>query len=372
MGVGPPPAPPVDVLEGGQVGAVGGGKDEGASAAAGRGGALPPASQAPRVVKGQPPEGPETRGPYLPETQVRQISWFPPAFVADNLLSAEECDHLVALATPEVQRSTVVGSAGTPELDTIRTSFGMFIMRKQDEVVARIDKRVARFAGVEEVQAEDMQVLRYEHGQKYGAHQDTFLQSALNEVDGMQRTATVLLYLSDVEFGGETAFPESMAWMHPEEAWREEGKYSPCGRKGVSVKAKKGRALLFFHLDEQGQPSKFSMHTGCPVLEGVKWTSTKWIHERPFRSDVFPKGAVAPLVPTPPAGHCTDADPLCPDWAASGECESNKNFMVGDSQGFRGRCMESCGLCDAYRAKVAASGCPEGDALCLRMHGIRP
>ena len=371
MGAGPPPAPPEGELEGGLVGAVDSGEDRGASAATRRGEALPPARTESHLVKGQAPEGPEARGPYLPETQVRQISWFPPAFIADNLLSAEECDHLVALATPEVSRSTVVGSAGTPETDTIRTSFGMFIMRKQDEVVARIDKRVARFAGVEEVQAEDMQVLRYEHGQKYGSHQDTFLQSALNDVDGMQRTATVLLYLSDVEFGGETAFPESMAWLHPEEAWSE-GKYSSCGRKGVSVKPKKGRALLFHHLDERGQPSHFSMHTGCPVLEGVKWTSTKWIHERPFRPDTFPKGAVAPQVASPPVGQCVDADPLCPDWAASGECESNKNFMIGDSQGFRGRCMESCGQCDAYRAKVVASGCPEGDALCLRMHGIRP
>ena len=291
--------------------------------------------------------------------------------MADNLLTDEESDHLVALATPEVARSTVVGSAGTPETDSIRTSFGMFIMRKKDEVVAGVDKRVARFAGVEDVQAEDMQVLRYEDGQKYGTHQYTFLQSALTDVDGGQRTATVLLYLSDVEYGGETAFPESRDWLHPAETWAD-GRYSPCGRKGVSVKPKKGRALLFYHLDGQGQPSRFSMHTGCPVLEGVKWTSTKWIREKPFRPDAFPKGAVAPQVAAPPAGQCADGDPNCADWAAKGECESNRNFMVGDTQGFRGRCMESCGLCDAYRAKVLASGCPEGDALCLRKHGIRP
>lgn len=25
-----------------------------------------------------------------------------------------------------------------------------------------------------------------------------------------------------------------------------------------------------------------SMHAGCPVLRGVKWTATKWIHARPY------------------------------------------------------------------------------------------
>ena len=320
---------------------------------------------------GQAREGPEARGPYLPETRVRQIAVHPPAFVADDFLSAEECDQLVALATPEVERSTVVGSSGTPETDNIRTSFGMFIMRKQDEVVARVDARVARFAGVTEVQGEDMQVLRYEDGQKYGTHQDTFLENSLNAKDGMQRISTVLLYLSDVEYGGETTFPETREWLHVEEAWAD-GRYSPCGKEGVSVKPKKGRALLFHHLDEAGHPSKFSMHTGCPVLEGVKWTATKWIHARPFRPDSFPAGPVAPKALAPPAGECKDVDPLCPEWAKGGECERNPNFMVGDSQGFRGTCRKSCGRCDEYLARVHASGCPEGDALCLRKHGIRP
>lgn len=48
---------------------------------------------------------------------------------------------------------------------------------------------------------EDIQVLRYGIGQKYGAHYD----SLDNE---SPRVATVLIYLSDTaEEGGETAFP---------------------------------------------------------------------------------------------------------------------------------------------------------------------
>ena len=48
---------------------------------------------------------------------------------------------------------------------------------------------------------EDMQILRYAKGQKYGAHYDSL-------ADQSPRIATVLLYLGNGTLdGGETAFP---------------------------------------------------------------------------------------------------------------------------------------------------------------------
>ena len=48
-----------------------------------------------------------------------------------------------------------------------------------------------------------------------------------------------------------------------------------------------GMALLFYsmHLDGSNDPA--SLHTGCPILDGVKWTATKWIHTRPFRPEAL-------------------------------------------------------------------------------------
>ena len=37
-----------------------------------------------------------------------------------------------------------------------------------------------------------------------------------------------------------------------------------------------GDALLFYNLKVDGTQDTFSLHTGCPVLQGVKWTATKW------------------------------------------------------------------------------------------------
>lgn len=55
---------------------------------------------------------------------------------------------------------------------------------------------------------EDIQVLRYEHGQKYDAHFDYF-HDKVNIVRGGHRIATVLMYLSNVTKGGETVFPNA-------------------------------------------------------------------------------------------------------------------------------------------------------------------
>lgn len=55
---------------------------------------------------------------------------------------------------------------------------------------------------------EDIQVLRYEYGQKYEPHYDYF-SDKVNIVRGGHRLATVLMYLSDVAKGGETVFPNA-------------------------------------------------------------------------------------------------------------------------------------------------------------------
>lgn len=56
---------------------------------------------------------------------------------------------------------------------------------------------------------ESIQILHYEHGEKYEPHFDYFHDKANQELGG-HRVATVLMYLSDVEKGGETIFPNAM------------------------------------------------------------------------------------------------------------------------------------------------------------------
>ena len=66
-----------------------------------------------------------------------------------------------------------------------------------------------------------LQVLRYGNGQQYKPHFDSLDNDS-------PRTATVLVYLSDVEEGGETTFPDS-EWLSPALPAKL-GPFSPCAK----------------------------------------------------------------------------------------------------------------------------------------------
>ncbi|KAF6266337.1 hypothetical protein COO60DRAFT_447587 [Scenedesmus sp. NREL 46B-D3] len=125
---------------------------------------------------------------------------------------------------------------------------------------------------------EPMHVLRYQQGEQYKEHYDFFNESdSTNVVNGGQRVATVLLYLTDVSDGGETVFPLSVHRQSVEEA----KKHSDCGKGGVAVKPRKGDAVLFFSiLPDARTMDKLSLHQGCPVLQGEKWVASKWLRMR--------------------------------------------------------------------------------------------
>jgi len=70
------------------------------------------------------------------------------------------------------------------------------------------------------------------------------------------RIANILFYLSDA-VGGSTVFLNL----------------------GLTVTPTKGSALFWNNLDKFGNSDDRSLHGGCPVALGLKWTSSKWIGE---------------------------------------------------------------------------------------------
>ncbi|KAK9165047.1 hypothetical protein Scep_000238 [Stephania cephalantha] len=208
------------------------------------------------------------------------ISWEPRAFVYHNFLSKEECDYLIDLAKPHMEKSTVVDSATGQSKDSrVRTSSGTFLKRGRDKVIRNIEKRIADFTFVPVENGEGLQVLHYEVGQKYEPHFDYF-QDEFNTRNGGQRIATVLMYLSDVEEGGETVFPAAMG-NFSSVSWYNE--LSECGKKGLSVKPKMGDALLFWSMKPDASLDPSSLHGGCPVIKGNKWSSTKWMRVNEYK-----------------------------------------------------------------------------------------
>lgn len=105
----------------------------------------------------------------------------------------------------------------------------------------------------------------------------------------------------------------------------------------ISVKPRKGDALLFFSLHLNATTDGNSLHGSCPVIEGEKWSATKWIHvadfEKPIHQDVD-------------NGECTDENENCAAWSKVGECEKNPSYMVG-YEGVKGKCRKSCNVCSS-------------------------
>ncbi|GJW05694.1 probable prolyl 4-hydroxylase 10 [Tanacetum coccineum] len=205
---------------------------------------------------------------------VEVLSWEPRAVIYHNFLSQEECEHLINIAKPHMEKSTVVDSVTGKSKDSrVRTSSGTFLDRGQDETVRSIEKRIADFTFLPVEHGEGLQILHYEVGQKYEPHYDYFLDD-YNTKSGGQRMATVLMYLSDVEEGGETVFPSAKGNFSAVPWWNE---LSECGKEGLSVKPKMGDALLFWSMKPDATTDPSSLHGGCPVIKGNKWSSTKWI-----------------------------------------------------------------------------------------------
>lgn len=69
---------------------------------------------------------------------------------SDSPLYSEECDHIIRIANPGLERSGVVsaGDKGGSEVSDIRTSFGVFLERGQDEVVKGACQLLTRYLAV--------------------------------------------------------------------------------------------------------------------------------------------------------------------------------------------------------------------------------
>jgi len=143
----------------------------------------------------------------LPQTIV--LSWQPRAFLWPNFLSDHEIERVKSLAQHKLQQSTVV-----THQKGVRTSFGsdMTGLMSHDPVVAAIEARIARALMLPASYQEPMQILRYESDQFYNPHPDFYDDLSIKKFnpEAGNRAITVLMYLSDVEEGGQTEFPKGI------------------------------------------------------------------------------------------------------------------------------------------------------------------
>ena len=238
--------------------------------------------------------------------RVRNVSKRPNVSVVTGFLTPEETDAIVRTAAQELHPSLVVrheclprgaeedegsakgaevaacaattrdaeGDAQTPsvskkksegETSAGRTSWNCRVSATHPAVRGAI-QRAAYLSKVLPSHAEPAQVVRYLPGQKYDTHHDFFDRAAPSFAKktrvGGQRLTTVLAYLREPDSGGRTSFPRLRMGFDP----------------------RKGDALLWWNLTEDGREDVMTLHAGEPVCAGEKWALNLWLRERPNRA----------------------------------------------------------------------------------------
>lgn len=189
----------------------------------------------------------------------------PRVVLLGNVLSSEEADELTDFCQSRLERSPVVGDAdGSLQQHQSRTSRGAMIARSETELAGRVERRLAELANWPIERGEGLQIQQYETTNEYRPHFDWFDPDRpgprKHMEHGGQRLATFVLYLSDVECGGGTAFPEV----------------------GLEILPKKGSAIFFQNTDSRHIPDRRTLHAGRPVIRGVKTIANKWLRERTY------------------------------------------------------------------------------------------
>ena len=64
---------------------------------------------------------------------------------------------------------------------------------------------------------------------------------------------------------------------------------SKCAEAGVAAKPKKGDALFFYSQTPSNQLDEKSLHAGCPVIRGDKWSATKWMRVGKYEAGWIPR-----------------------------------------------------------------------------------
>ena len=69
--------------------------------------------------------------------------------------------------------------------------------------------------------------------------------------------------------------------------------FSKCAQAGVAVKPKKGDALFFYSQTPSNELDERSLHAGCPVMRGDKWSATKWLRVNRYDAGWIPRAGIS-------------------------------------------------------------------------------
>ncbi|MBS0483245.1 MAG: 2OG-Fe(II) oxygenase [Proteobacteria bacterium] len=179
-------------------------------------------------------------------------------WAAADFVTPGECERLMAMIDRTAEPSQILDHGYN---EVWRTSYSGNV-DAADTFVQMIERRIDDLMGIPHEWGETMQGQRYEPGQEFREHMDWFWTKApyykQEARRGGQRSFTAMIYLNDVEEGGETAFLNL----------------------AMSVPPQRGVLLIWNNGTVDGSLNQFTLHAGTPVISGTKYIITKWYRTR--------------------------------------------------------------------------------------------
>ncbi|XP_058982692.1 uncharacterized protein LOC101899183 [Musca domestica] len=177
-----------------------------------------------------------------------------------DMISDNEIEELKNMARPDLKRATVYSDDNKqPIVVRTRTAKSTGIDEQISATTRRLNQRIMDMTGMDTEGSEALQIMNYGLGGHYDTHYDFFnVSSGLKVVKEGDRIATVLIYLSEVEQGGATVFPNIPTAVFPQ----------------------KGSALVWYNLKNDLEGNWLTLHAACPVLVGSKWVANKWLRSK--------------------------------------------------------------------------------------------
>lgn len=196
----------------------------------------------------------------------------PLIYTINDFLSPIECDHLIQLCKNKLNDATLSTTYGNIIDKNIRNNKICWLDHNETWVCEVLCKRLENIIKIPLSHAEKIQIVYYKIGEKYDLHTDSFIRNGSEKSNkqmkyGGQRIFTCLIYLNDVESGGETYFSEIDYTENP----------------------KKGKLIVFRNVDNKNDKNELTRHKGCVVTKGEKYAINLWFREseidinKPFR-----------------------------------------------------------------------------------------
>lgn len=180
----------------------------------------------------------------------------------DNFLTEEECKEVVCLIEQNNQRSSVAAEQKNTRIITKNRTSNTSFLSNKNTTVNLIKEKISKILNIHIKQIESLQGIKYISGQYFLPHRDGYegiRKENLTKESG-NRIWSFLIYLNDDYEGGETGFP----------------------LLNFEIKPKKGMALMWHNLRENGDLLDESLHEGKLVVSGTKYIITTCIREREF------------------------------------------------------------------------------------------